>query len=437
MAAIIAAVGSVIGYVGAEVAEESLFERILWPQRFYNALDITTALKLAILTPMGGPLHRAALGVLDRFREHGLYRGRAVGTLLGTVFFHDRGLVYIYHTAAEERDRSIKKQARNCLWDEVLRNIQPGVLAATTRQAGTAGFEAQATRRVKRSTHYLFRLRLEVISAKSLPRMAMVVREDHITLRMVLGVLLSELVSAGMAVAVGLTEGYYAFTALLGMPMALKLLTIAVSVQREGFKLEHLPLANIPDSDPNGKQPVSVIKTPAPVTGHLSPQSALPAESQPEIFELLDPSIGIILIETSHPDILRGFTRHYGHPLRATLLDRTREILNIGIVYAFALKFPAELVVLAWAPTTVQWLWLAYQVYAVLAMHLARLIGWTGCGRTEELLARLLQNNGTTYLASGMSACVVRAGLEVEEFVGVTEAEARKREILAGSVQGV
>nr|CEG03512.1 unnamed protein product [Fusarium pseudograminearum CS5834] len=266
--------------------------------------------------------------------------------------------------------------------------------------------------------------------------MAMVVREDHITLRMVLGVLLSELVSAGMAVAVGLTEGYYAFTALLGMPMTLKLLTIAVSVQREGFNLEHL-LENKPDTDPNGKEPLSVIKAWAPVTGHSSPQSALPAKSQPEIFELLDPSIGTILIETSHPDILRGFTRHYGHPLRATLLDRTREILNIGIVYAFALKFPAELVVLAWAPTTVQWLWLAYQVYAVLAMHLARLIGWTGCGRTEELLARLLQKNGTTYLASGMSTCVVRAGLEVEEFVGVTEAEARKREILAGRLQGV
>ncbi|KAH6984175.1 hypothetical protein BKA56DRAFT_670725 [Ilyonectria sp. MPI-CAGE-AT-0026] len=236
-----------------------------------------------------------------------------------------------------------------------------------------------------------------------------------------------------MAVAVGLVEGYYAFTALLGMPMVLKLLTLAVSVQREGFQLEHLPLAYTPDSAPNGKQPASVATTPAPATGQPSPQPAPPAEPRLDVFELLDPNVGIILIETSHPDILRGFTRHYGHPLRATSLDRAREMLNIGIVYAFALKFPAELVALAWVPETVQWMWLAYQVYAVVAMHLTCLVGWTGCGRTEERLASLLQRDGIAYLASGGAASVVRAALEVEEFAGVTEAEARKREILAAN----
>ncbi|RBR25338.1 uncharacterized protein FIESC28_01775 [Fusarium coffeatum] len=422
MAAIIAAVGSVIGYVGAEVAEESLFERILWPQRFYNVLDFTTAVKLTILTPMGGPLHRAAIGVLDHFRQHGLYSGRAVGTMLGTAFFPDRGVAYSHHNTATEKERNIQKQSRNCIWVEVLRHIKPGTQASTTvsRNAATPGIEAQVMRKVKRSVHPVFRLRLEVIAVDALPQMATVIKENHFTIWMMLGVLLSELVSVGVAVAVGAIGRYYVFTALLGIPIVFKLLAIAVSVQREDFQLDHL-----------------LPKTfdPTPAIGQLPPEPTPPAESQLQFFELLDPKTGISLIETSHPDILHTFTRHYGHPLRATSLDRTMEIFNIVIVYVFALKFPAELIALAWAPEVVQWMWLAYQVYAVSAMHLARLVGWTGCGRTEGLLAKVLQDNGIAYLASGNGASVVRAVLDVEVFAGVAEAEARRQEILSESLR--
>ncbi|KAJ4152251.1 hypothetical protein NW754_004046 [Fusarium falciforme] len=37
--AIVSALGAVLGYLGAEVAEESIFERILWPQRFFNYIN--------------------------------------------------------------------------------------------------------------------------------------------------------------------------------------------------------------------------------------------------------------------------------------------------------------------------------------------------------------------------------------------------------------
>jgi hypothetical protein len=83
MTAVAAAIGSVIGYVGAEVAEEELFERLLWPQRFYNYLDLRTSLKYAFLIPMGGPLHRAALQVLDTQRT---LQGKSNGAYAGHSF---------------------------------------------------------------------------------------------------------------------------------------------------------------------------------------------------------------------------------------------------------------------------------------------------------------------------------------------------------------
>lgn len=55
MTAVVSALGAVVGYLGPEVAEESLFERILWPQRFFNYVDLPTLLKTSILMPMGGP----------------------------------------------------------------------------------------------------------------------------------------------------------------------------------------------------------------------------------------------------------------------------------------------------------------------------------------------------------------------------------------------
>ena len=86
MSALSGALGSIIGYLGAEVAEATIFERLLWPQRFYNDFNLTISIKLALLMPMGGPLHCAALQTLDVFNEKGLYLGLGRGQLdLGNV----------------------------------------------------------------------------------------------------------------------------------------------------------------------------------------------------------------------------------------------------------------------------------------------------------------------------------------------------------------
>jgi hypothetical protein len=81
------ALGTILGYLGAEVAEESTFERLLWPQRYYNDISPVILLRLTLFMPSGGPLHRAALETLSRFQKNGLYLGKTRGNMLGCVIF--------------------------------------------------------------------------------------------------------------------------------------------------------------------------------------------------------------------------------------------------------------------------------------------------------------------------------------------------------------
>jgi len=111
MSALAGALGSVIGYLGAEVAEETLFERILWPQRIYNDFDFWTCIKMTAFMLMGGPLHAAALRTLDTFRDNGLYLGRRRGNMLGTAFLRDIGVRNFCRTNKREKD--VAKESRN------------------------------------------------------------------------------------------------------------------------------------------------------------------------------------------------------------------------------------------------------------------------------------------------------------------------------------
>ena len=89
---VIGALGTLIGYIGSEAATDDVFERVLWPQRFFNAFSWQDILDIGLLNPMGGPMHKAALTALDKFYQSGLFRGRDLGNMLGTAFFRDAGL---------------------------------------------------------------------------------------------------------------------------------------------------------------------------------------------------------------------------------------------------------------------------------------------------------------------------------------------------------
>ena len=104
-AAVLNALGTLIGYIGAEAATSQVFERLLWPQRFWNGFSTTKALKIALFMPMGGPLHRAALHTLDRFFKHGLFKGDSLGHILGTAFYTDTTSSYKVWSAGKVEDR--------------------------------------------------------------------------------------------------------------------------------------------------------------------------------------------------------------------------------------------------------------------------------------------------------------------------------------------
>ena len=66
------ALGTIVGYLGTEVASASIFDRLLWPSRFYNTRSLTSIMAIGLLMPFGGPIHKAAVEALDRLVAAGL-----------------------------------------------------------------------------------------------------------------------------------------------------------------------------------------------------------------------------------------------------------------------------------------------------------------------------------------------------------------------------
>lgn len=185
------------------------------------------------------------------------------------------------------------------------------------------------------------------------------------------------------------------------------------------------PTNDIPYTQSDGKESGdSSAPKAAPENAAMRPSHEL------DIFEVDMPVLGSILISFPAPVCKAGlhFFLHYGHPVRGAKLDRMREVACMAIVYAYVLNFSAGLIALSWMNSNTQYLWLAYQVYTTLTMHIVRLCGWQGCGRTEENTAKVLPGGKTAYLVGTSGA--VRAILQIEPMAGVTEGEARVKEIL-------
>lgn len=429
MTAVAAALGSVIGYVGAEVAEDSIFERLLWPQRFYNTSSLSSLATNVLFEPMGGPLHRAALSTLDRFREKGLYRGRTKGHMLGTAFFEEQKEKYVNHSSGS----NVSKEVRNGFWLEVLKLINQGSLSLSV-PVEPGDIEDQPLSQNLRAVHPLFLLRLmsdkDPALGKSLSHSALEleITEENTTGRAVVGLVASELSAIGCAIAAGIWLKTYWLTVFFCVPLILKLLALAVSVRRESITFsENSPF--VP-----AQQKLTVLEKPKlhdlvekPNNG--STDAILPIKTKAEIFEIICPDLGFILIE-SEPAHILPFFRHYGYPKRATKLDRTREIVGLALVYTFALYFPAGLLSLLWMTPNTQYLWLGYQVYTIVAMHAARLSGLGASGRTEKGIASVLQAGKVVCFRSG--SVRLRATLSVEEMNSHTAGRERIMNIVKG-----
>lgn len=154
--ALAGALGSVIGYLGGEVAEPAVFERLLWPQRFYNVNSVSNLIEMALFMPMGGPLHKAALETIDVFRQKGLYDGAAQGHMLGTAFYQNKKLTYQLH-GYDGPDKDC--EVRNGLWATVLQQCRKfkkiRTIPVTKNDSEAKGDKPQLVRRTTQAVLHL------------------------------------------------------------------------------------------------------------------------------------------------------------------------------------------------------------------------------------------------------------------------------------------
>ncbi|KAK1828326.1 hypothetical protein QBC39DRAFT_155881 [Podospora conica] len=458
MTAVVAAIGATVGYLGAEVAEESMFERILWPQRYHNYLDFASLAKLSLLMPMSGPLHRAALVTLDGFRDHGLYRGFLRGDMLGTAFFsrqkgakyHDRTRTTPVPTPSPQHLATPSGDVRNGFWIEVLRQVERRRPLKRTGAARDGGDDGGNDKAPMRAAKPIFRLSLDIHPLDA-PRNGPGIKvcESRLTVWTFVGIFLSELSTLCIALATGLWYrlGDASTTKLpdawlvgfLCIPLLLKILAALFSVRREGIAGQGTPLdlsapAQISTASSSSTS-TSLQDAPKPLSRSVPKCREPPARARgtgPKvILEITDPTIGFALVISTPPvtSALFQFFRHYGHPARASYMDRVRETASILVVYAFLFYFPVGLFALSWMSEPSQYIWLGQQLYCVGAMHIVRLAGWQTCSRTEERVAKLLLQNKTVYLV-GDGGGWAEARLEVEEVGSVREGKGRVLEIL-------
>ena len=357
------AFGAVLGYVGGEAPLQSLFSRLLWPQRYYSGFTFSHIPKLALLLPMGGPLQKAALQTLDVLFSHSLLKGPQQGHMLGTAFFRDEGWQYTLHGPNGHRE-----ELRNCVWVRALRHLEIPMLDMTATppnmQTAEKGNIKNEKYRAKVSVAHL-----TITPARDTDRKPAIPCLSEDTgipgLRVFMAIVATEL--TGILTAVGiawLLQSWWSF--LWIVPLVLRLLSAACALNRE-------PL--------------------------ISPSSS--AASDPlQDFEIHCPSLtGSFMLITGPPTLVLQFFRHYGHPVR----NRARELVQILVIILYGSLFPVGLLCsVLWMPVTIQYVWLCYQIYAVLAMYVARYTSSDIWASTEESIARALSSDsGPTYMLFG------------------------------------
>ncbi|KAL8818745.1 MAG: hypothetical protein Q9223_002694 [Gallowayella weberi] len=227
-ASVTSALGTLIGYVGSEAATEDVFERLLWPQRFFNDFSWRDILQIGLLNPMGGPLHKAALTTLDQFHQNGLFHGRNLGNMLGTAFFHDTKLGYKMHDPPPPSNG--EEHVRNGLWVQAIRRI-PVIAGSQNYDNVESGMKP---RRLIRAHSVVNVLELSYLDGKGDPLKTVKSDVGSVTFRTLLAIFSSEITGFAMGVFVlAFWQSYFAFIWFL--PLTLRLLSALATIQREGL----------------------------------------------------------------------------------------------------------------------------------------------------------------------------------------------------------
>lgn len=400
--AIVGAFGSVIGYLGGEVAEPTIFERLLWPERFYNVLSINSIILGILLNPLGGPVHSAAMRTLDSFREKGLYGGQQQGHMLGTAFFKDLKAKYRLHDGTGSESEN---EVRNGLWIPVIQRLRKHQPRPTLNDLGNLDTEKGRKDAVimQRTYQRVQHLRLRPVNQASANNNVSsssihTFCEDKLKPIAFIFVILSETTTLICAFLVGYLEHCYWFTGYLCIPLVLRLLALCVSVRRE------------------------------PSAEKQRPKDLETSDQHTILAEIFDYDYGFPLIEGPE-SLVKSFFRHWGHPIRETHQDRWRELAGIFLVFAFVFVFPAGLLTMLWTSPVVQIIWLSYQIYTIVVMHINRIGGLSDPGGIQDQLARYLAKDGAIRLRLGNGA-IIEATLESHVVPRIADGRNRVREIV-------
>ena len=354
-AQVFGAFGAVLGYIGAEAATAVTFERLLWPQRTFSNFQWRSVPTMALFMPMGGPMHKVALSVLDRMFSHGLFKGPHQGHMLGTSFFPEQGWTYTMHGDCGEH-KAHTEPLRNCIWARAISQIpmlaaqSPGASESPGQMEKGAPASPQVLRARVAVSHLTFSRATPADKASGLP----FVWEDTKTPspRVFLAILTSEL--TGFAVALGVFCVFRSPWALLWLlPLFVRLISACCTLHRE--------------------QLISTISSAA---------AADPSAN----FEVHCPrSEGNFMLLSGPPALVLQFFRHYGHPRR----DRVREVVQFICVIVLGCQFPIELLCsMIWMPPKIQYVWLTYYLYVVITMHITRYCYIGHSATTEAKIAQ-------------------------------------------------
>jgi hypothetical protein len=355
------ALGTIVGYLGTEVASFSTFGRMLWTSRFYNSSSPKSFLAYIFLMPIGGPIHKAAVEALDKLMGAGLWKGYCRGDMLGTYFFEDTKQSFVVRGPGG--GRGPRREARNGFWITALSLIpwQPqfGHPVATRDEETAKRHEEEV--RSRRPVCLLRLIRADSNSTEVSEAELPVVNDDTSPKKVqhFAAIFSSEII----ALIVGLVTAVVwksIFSVWYLIPLLLKMTALAFQVSQK----------------------------------ELMPPSNKPEDNELILCEIEDISKGFFLIEGTSELVLQFF-RHYGHPnryRRGIRGDRVREVMSMLTVTTTIFLYPGGLIAFIFAPTSVQWVWLGYQLYATLTMHVYRFSDEQHIGTTQKWIGRELHH---------------------------------------------
>lgn len=354
----LAALGALLGYIGAEAATTSPFEHLLWPNRHLShPSSLSSDLAIAILMPMGGPIHKAALEVFDTLYAHGLFSGRQRGHMLGTAFYKDVGWSYTLRGTGQE---PVPKETRNCLWALALGLLRVPELDSNDQESSSGREEKGLVRKnTIRSRTCVHHLKFSPATLEDKNSKLPFVKEHtrFPNLSVFFTIILGELTAVIIAVVL-IAVWKTPWAALWLAPLALRLLSAIFTLHRE-------PLIPITDAM---------------------------AKEEPQDFEINCPQTsGSFMIFTGPPAIVLQFMRHYGHPIR----HRSQEILQMAIVVILGSIFPLGLITSTLLMSrNLQYVWFGYQIYLVAALHFARYSPFVKNVSTQAAIADAFDRRG-------------------------------------------